>query len=75
MSERDEPKRERESRHTWAHVVDTAGTELSAHTLRSRKPKVSDREAETVLEAENVLGLEVSVDHVVLLHDINGVAL
>ena len=55
-------------RHTWAHVVDAARAELGAHALRSRKPKVGDSEAETAVEAKDVLGLQVS------MIDIEGVA-
>ena len=42
-------------------MVDTAGAELGAHALRSRKPKVGDREAQAVLKAEHVLGLQVAM--------------
>ena len=58
----------RKGRRTRAHVVDTAGAELGAHALRSRKPKVGDREAHAVVEAEDVLWLQIA------MIDIEGVA-
>ena len=42
-------------------MVNTACAELSAHTLRSREPEVGDRKAHAIVEAENVLGLQVAM--------------
>lgn len=42
-------------------MVDAASAELVAKTLRGGEPEVRDRKAETVVEAEDVLGLEVAM--------------
>lgn len=46
---------------TWAHMIDTAGAELGAHLLSGSQTKVCDRESQSIIEAEDVLRLQVAM--------------
>ena len=46
---------------TWAHVVHAAGAELLAEPVCGREAKVGDGDAETAVEAEDVLWFKVAV--------------
>ena len=46
---------------TWTHMIHATSAELGAHLVCGSQTKVSDGEAQTIVEAENVLRLQVAV--------------
>lgn len=46
---------------TWTHVIDTPCTELLAYFVSGCEAKVGDGNAKAIVEAENVLRLQVAV--------------
>ena len=46
---------------TWTHMIHATSTELGAHLVCGSQTKVSDGETEAIVEAEDVLRLQVAV--------------
>lgn len=56
---------------TWAHMIDTTSAKFIADLVCGSKAKVGDSDPEAVIEAENILRLQVSVidtERVAVLH-------
>ena len=50
-----------DTRQTWTHMIHAACPEFLAELVGRGQPKVGDGNPQTLIEAKDVLGLEVSV--------------